>query len=221
MTRRCSHCLAALVLCYAMAELAVAQRQPATGFDTGRSGRFSPSGSQFDGATSTFGGDSPFDRQGGDPFDSAGRDPFERRSGLDERGFVGRDAEDVRENFRRSRGRQRGTMMFDMMLENLNEMRRSDRRYQAEQQPPPPVRVRFRPIFQYARPAAAEVAATMQDRMTRSLATTGSSASVSLEGGVATLRGSASTERDRKVAERMAALQPGVQRVDNQLRVAE
>ena len=43
---------------------------------------------------------------------------------------------------------------------------------------------------------------------------------VSIEKGVATLRGVVATEDDRRLAERLARLEPRIRRIDNQLTVA-
>ena len=141
----------------------------------------------------------------------------EVRGSFDPQGFVGRDADEVRENFdRMSRGQQRG-MMFDMMLENLNEMRRSQRRWQEQQYEAPPVRIRLRPVFVVAPPQPETVELTVQTTLTRALETELAGASVTVRGGTATIAGAAGNERTRKVAERMALLQPGVSRVENQI----
>jgi osmotically-inducible protein OsmY len=43
---------------------------------------------------------------------------------------------------------------------------------------------------------------------------------VSIENGVATLRGVVATDDDRRLAERLARLEPGIRRIDNQLTLA-
>ena len=146
---------------------------------------------------------------------------LEARSRFVEGGCVGRDAEDVRDTLRTmSRGEQRRAM-FDVVIENLNEMREARRRAEAERYVPPAVRVRLQPIFTYVRPADADLQAVLQTRFDRTLPTRGDSVSVDMRDGVVVLRGAAVSERDRRLAEQMAALQPGVSRVENRIVVTD
>ncbi|MDC0935508.1 BON domain-containing protein [Pirellulales bacterium] len=145
----------------------------------------------------------------------------EARGDFDEQGFVGRDADEVRENFDRTSRRAQQGVMFDMMLENLTEMRRSRRRWQEQQYEAPPVRIRFRPLFAVAVSPPAAVESAVQTTLDAALQAEISGARVTVQGRRATLEGTADTERMRKVAERMALLQPGISDVDNQIDVSE
>lgn len=146
---------------------------------------------------------------------------IEARGSFDEEGFIGRDAEDVRETFDRLAPRERRGAMFDMMLENLNEMRRAQERWQEQRRRPPPVRVRLQPVFRVPRPTPAVVEAQLQRRLEGALAEIDAAARVELIDGVAILQGQAATARDRQVAEQIVLLQPGVTRVDNRIVVSE
>ena len=135
-------------------------------------------------------------------------------------GFVGRDAEDVRTGFESMSGGERRGMMMDMMIENLNEMRDSRRRWREQQNAPPPIRVRLQPAFDL--PVASPVAAAikLQTNLTRTLQARGVvSPQVEIAGRTAFLRGSVATAHDRELAERLASFEPGVSRVENLLTV--
>ena len=83
-----------------------------------------------------------------------------------EQSFVGRDAEDVRDTFRNLTRGQRRRAMMDMVVENLNEMRESRRRWRDQQRQPPSVRVQLRPAFDYPGVAVDRVALEVQTRLT-------------------------------------------------------
>ena len=139
-----------------------------------------------------------------------------------ERAFVGRDAEDVRNTFRNlSRGQRRRTMM-EMAVENLNEMRESRKRWQDQQRQPPSVRVQLRPAFDYPAVAADRVVVGMQSRLASVMGRTGDAApSVELKGRTVTLRGSVRSEHEKALAGQLVAIEPGVSQVNNLLIVAE
>jgi hypothetical protein len=136
-------------------------------------------------------------------------------------GFVGRDAEDVRGSFERTSGRDRRSMMMDMMIENYNESRESRRRWRDQQNAVPPVRVRLQPAAELAAAAAVPRAmAPVQARLNQLLAARGIGAEVEIAGGTAILRGAVATERDVLLAAQLAALEPGVSNVQSELTVA-
>lgn len=145
----------------------------------------------------------------------------EARPSFDEDGFVGRDADDVRETFDSLAPRERRGAMFDMMLENLNEMRRAQQRWQEQRRRPPPVRVRLQPVFRVPPRPAAAVEAAVQTRFQNALVGVNAQAAVELIDGVAILQGEAATARDRLVAEQIVRLQPGVARVENRIVVTD
>jgi hypothetical protein len=133
-----------------------------------------------------------------------------------EGGFVGRDAEDVRTGFDSlSGGRGQGGMM-DMMIENLNEMRESRRRWREQNSAPPPIRVRLQPAFDLPVLPAVQANVEIQSRLTQIMQTQGvGSPQVEIAGRTAFLRGVVPTERDRALLARIASLEPGVSRVEN------
>jgi hypothetical protein len=135
-----------------------------------------------------------------------------------EGGFVGRDANDVRMGFESQSGRRGQGGMMDMMIENLNEMRDSRRRWREQNSAPPPIRVRLQPAFDLPMVPAAQANAVTEARVTRVIARSGigiGSTQIQVAGGTATLRGVVPTARDRALVERIASLEPGVSRVEN------
>ena len=103
-------------------------------------------------------------RRGDGPVVGPSGEGIEARGSFDEEGFVGRDAEDVRETFDRLSPRERRGAMFDMMLENLNEMRRAQERWQEQRRQPPPVRIRLQPAFRSPPRLPEVVAANVETR---------------------------------------------------------
>lgn len=136
-------------------------------------------------------------------------------------GFVGRDAADVRGTFDNMSGRTGRGARFDMMVENMNEMRESRRRWREQNTPAPLVRVRLMPAFDAAATLPVEAAAAVQARLTETVAMRGiGSTQVELNGRTAILRGSVSTARERELVERLASMEPGVSQVQNLLTVS-
>lgn len=139
----------------------------------------------------------------------------------DPQGFVGRDAEDRRlifENMRRNQGRQGN---FNTNFESLDEMRDQNRRSQNQNQEPSPALVRLQPDFDLP-PAVASrrVAPAVQARLTEIMGTEGRSPpQVAIEGRTATLFGAVATEHQRRLAEKLVSIEPGVSEVINQLTV--
>ena len=137
-----------------------------------------------------------------------------------QQGFVGNDAQDMRRGFENMSGRQRRRVMFDMMVENLNEMRDRRRERDQRRRRPDPVRVRLRPSFNYTPLESRQVAVTLQSHLARSSDLTGIVAPrVELEGRTATVSGFVPSEHERAVIAKMIALQPGVSEVENLLTV--
>ncbi len=137
-----------------------------------------------------------------------------------QQGFVGRNADDVRQNFRNMGGRQRRDMMFDFVVENLNEMRDSRNRRRNRRNQPPPVRVRLNPSFDVAPPVESLPAATVAPRLANALKLKNvGDASVEVNGRVATLRGTANSPESRRLVEKIVSLEPGIDRVENLLEV--
>ncbi len=133
-----------------------------------------------------------------------------------EGGFVGRDANDVRTSFDSlSGGRGPGGMM-DAMIENLNEMRESRRRWRERNAGPPAVRVRLQPAFDLPLAPSGQANLEIQTRLSRVMEIRGvGSPQVEMAGRTAFLRGVVATEHDRMLLERIASLEPGVSRVEN------
>ncbi len=86
------------------------------------------------------------------------------------------------------------------------------------------VRARIRLGFSVPPPKPAQLAqlgSRLEGRLEKSSwVQTRSPVEVSIENGIATLRGVVATDGDRRLAERLARLEPGIRRIDNQLTVA-
>jgi hypothetical protein len=133
---------------------------------------------------------------------------------------VGNDAESVRRSFENTSSRDRRGMMFDMALENLNEMReqRNDRNRQRRR--PDPVRIQLRPTFNYQPPSGQQIAADLQSHLLRSEELTGIVAPrVEIVDRVATVSGFVPSEHERAVLAKMISMQPGISKVNNLLTV--
>jgi hypothetical protein len=131
-----------------------------------------------------------------------------------------------------SRGQRRRAMM-DMVVENMNEMRESRRRWRDQQRQPPSVRVQLRPAFDYPSVAVDRITLDVQTRLTtilqgrilqgrilqgRVLQGRGvAMPSVELKGRTVTLRGSVHSEHEKALAGQLVALEPGVSQVENLL----
>lgn len=132
-------------------------------------------------------------------------------------GFVGRDAQDVRAGFQSQSG-GRGGMggMLDNMIENLNEMRDSRRRWREQNAAPPAIRVQLQPAFDAPAPLPLQENIPMQRRLSKEMTAVGiSSPSMEMNGRTAVIRGVVATQRDRELIARLALLEPGVSEVEN------
>ncbi len=133
-----------------------------------------------------------------------------------EGGFVGRDANDVRAGFDSLQGGRGPGGMMDQMIENLNEMRESRRRWREQNAAPPPVRVRLVPAFDMPANVSAPTNVEIQTRLTRVMESRGvGSPQVEFVGRTAFIRGVVATERERSLLGKLASLEPGVSRVEN------
>jgi hypothetical protein len=188
-------------------------------------------GSPF--GSGTFGGGS----NNGSPFGSGMNSPFgqngmngNNQSGLgnsrgggqqfQQGGFVGRDANDVRAGFQATERVPGQGGMLDQVIDNLNEMRESRRRWREQRNAPPPIHVQLIPGFQPPAPSAAHAAPAVQNRLNQTFAKHAmGDAAVQLAGRTAVLRGSVSSDHERALAEMLASLEPGVAEVQNLLTV--
>lgn len=184
-------------------------------FGAGRQGRSAFGGSQQGGA---FGGGQQ-GLQGGSQF-GQGQQQGLQGANANQGGFVGGDAQDMRSAFENMRGRERRQVMFDMMVENLNEMRDRRSERDARRRQPDLVRVQIRAPSNLPLLDSQQVAVTLQANLIRSLELQGLAAPrVELEGRTATLSGPVASDHERTVIEKMIALQPGVSQVENLLTV--
>lgn len=135
-------------------------------------------------------------------------------------GFVGGDAQDMRSAFENMGGRERRRVMFDFMVENLNQMRDRRAERNARRRQPDLVRVQLRAPSNLPLMDSQQVAVTLQSNLTRSLELQGLTAPrVELDGRTATVSGAVVSDHERAVIEKMIALQPGVSQVENLLTV--
>jgi hypothetical protein len=133
-----------------------------------------------------------------------------------EGGFVGRDADDVRNSFQSQNARRGTGGMLDSMIENLNEMRESRRRWREQNSAPPPIRVQLRPAFDVPPPLPLAANIPLQQRLSKEMGAVGvGSPQIEMVGRTAVIRGVVATERDRQLIERLARLEPGVSAVEN------
>lgn len=133
-----------------------------------------------------------------------------------EGGFVGRDANDVRNGFQSQNARRGTGGMLDTMIENLNEMRDSRRRWREQNAAPPAIRVQLQPAFEAPTPLPIQANVPMQRRLSKEMAAVGiASPSIEMQGRTAVVRGVVATERDRELIARLALLEPGVSEVEN------
>lgn len=134
--------------------------------------------------------------------------------------FVGRDATDVETMYEGQNGNPMQNMM-GAMIENLNDLRDSRRRWRDRENTPPPIRVTLKPAFDLPTADATPVSREVQTRINTLMRQGGMpSANFVMTGRVAVLRGTVATEHDRALAERLASLEPGVSRVQNLLTIA-
>lgn len=160
--------------------------------------------------------------QMGDSQFGAGQQPGMQGQGSNagQDGFVGGDAQDMRNAFENMRGRDRRRVMFDLMVENLNDMRDRRAERDARRRQPDLVRVQLRPPANLPPIDTQQVSVTLRSNLTRSLELQGLSApQVELNGRTATVSGSVPSDHERAVIERMILLQPGVSQVESRLTV--
>jgi hypothetical protein len=137
-----------------------------------------------------------------------------------EGGFVGRDADDVRNSFQSQNARRGQGGMLDAMVENLNEMRDSRRRWREQNAAPPAIRVQLRPAFDFPPAVPLQANAPMQLRLSKEMAVVGvGSPQIEMVGRTAVIRGVVATERDRELIARLALLEPGVSQVENLVKI--
>lgn len=133
-----------------------------------------------------------------------------------EGGFVGRDADDVRNSFQSQNARRGQGGMLESMIENLNEMRDSRRRWREQNAAPPAIRVQLRPAFDVPPAMVAQTDVRVQARLAKQMEMIGvGSPQIELVGRTAVIRGVVASERDRDLIARMASLEPGVSAVEN------
>ena len=102
------------------------------------------------------------------------------------------------------------------MIENLNEMRDSRRRWREQNAAPPAIRVQLRPDFEVPPVMTAQTDARVQARLTKQMVMVGvSSPQIEMVGRTAVIRGVVANERDRELIARMTSLEPGVSAVEN------
>ncbi|MCA9258380.1 MAG: BON domain-containing protein [Planctomycetales bacterium] len=140
--------------------------------------------------------------------------------GNQSRGFVGRDAQSIREGMSNMSGRDRRNLMFDMMVENLNEMRRERRDRQRRRNQPPPANVSIStdlPTVQLDVTGPSNVATARAGDALRRRQILG--AAVVIEDGAVVLQGEVASEYEKALAEQLVSLEPGVVEIENRLAV--
>jgi hypothetical protein len=145
--------------------------------------------------------------------------------GVGGRNFVGRDSSEVTQNFQGQAGGQQGGRFGagGQQIQNANDLRQQQGRWQQQQQNTnrQPLRVQLRPAFAVAAPTVAEVLGGAQLRVNRSLEVEGAPpVEMTIVEGRTVLRGVVASEYERAVVAQMAALEPGVDLIENQLTVS-
>ena len=135
--------------------------------------------------------------------------------------FVGRDSGDMQGLFNQI---GRGSNQFFQQLNrtmgggNQNRNRPTGQQENAEL----PVRVQLNVAFDHARPRPSVLAATVRSRLEQVLAGRNIAApQVEVDGDTVILRGTAQSESQRLVIEKLVSLEPGVSTVENQLTIAD
>lgn len=131
-------------------------------------------------------------------------------------GFVGSDADQIRNQFRDPRQQRRA--MFDFAVESLNEMRES-RRERNSRNKQSPVRVRLNPRFTVRPPNTAEVATRVSQTLGRAMPESSATTQVTLNGSSAKIEGTVKSEYERMLATKMLSITPGIYQVENQLTI--
>lgn len=202
------------------------------GFGTGGYGGFGAQSSGYGFGGGGFGSTGGYGSSFGNGFGSGianqnfGRQPAGGpQSGIgagnrQQRDFVGRDARDA-QNVYQSLGGQATGAAINSIVENLNELRESRRRWRDREDQSTPVRVRLIPSFQQAAGLSSDQATSaLSSKLSTTLQTRGvRDARVSLSSRSVTLEGVVSSEHERALIERLALLEPGVSQVENLLTV--
>jgi hypothetical protein len=134
--------------------------------------------------------------------------------------FVGRDASDAQGVWGQTSNA--ANQFFNNMNRNMRQQsRRSRSTHQTTQNPPQPMRVEVKVGFTPPAQSQSQVAETIRTRLTKILADHKMSpANLTMEGGVAVLRGVAASEDERAVIGQLVALQPEIGDVRNEMTVA-
>ena len=139
--------------------------------------------------------------------------------GFDQGGFLGTDSRVMQDSFQNMTGRNRRRAMFDFAVESLNEMRDARRERDRRREEPSPVRVRIRPTYLPSPPASMSSSEPASQLLAGLPGSDGAAPQVTVQSKQATLQGTVETDYDRRLAEKMLMLQPGIDSVDNQLTV--
>lgn len=134
--------------------------------------------------------------------------------------FIGSDSQQVQNLFRNQRNNAGRRARFDFAIEDFNEMRDSRRRGRGQRNQGPTVNVKLKPLFSVSQPPAAEITTRVESSLTKALPTSvGSTPTVSINAGVATVRGQVDSEYNKQLVAKMVSLQPGITEVENQLTI--
>jgi hypothetical protein len=130
--------------------------------------------------------------------------------------FVGRDAADIAALWTQSG--PAGIQSYGQLNGNMIRQTRDSQPAPAAPNVPQPVRVELQVAFDAPRPAPQQVASNLQTRLGKILTDHNIAApNVIMEGDTAVLTGTASSENERLVLEKLVALEPGVRQVRNEL----
>jgi len=137
-------------------------------------------------------------------------------------GQVGRSAADMSKMLRELRGTARQQQSTNTNVQNLNKKRNARSSRQAQQSPPPPIHVHFRPSFSFRRTSSVQVANYMQTRLSHLLKNRDAgSVHIVLSERTAILTGTVKSEYERRLLERMVRIEPGVSAIENRIAIEE
>ena len=143
-----------------------------------------------------------------------------QRTGYRQTGaFVGADRQELESFFERFGQVSRDDFRsFRRQRQRPEQPAPNDRGTQRTGSGAPVIRTRLRIAFDYPQPLASETIEALAKHLGR-LARTGATAPIGLQvrNGTATLQGVVASEHDRRLAEQLVQLQPGIQRVRNEV----
>lgn len=131
-------------------------------------------------------------------------------------GFIGRDSADVTAMF------ESMTRQNEQFMNRFERTMNRDRNLENAEQAPPPVRVKLKVAFDHPAPTTSPAARAFEQRLNTILAEQNlTGIDVERAGSAVVIRGTAASDWERMLVERLVRLQPGVTSVENQVSLSE